>query len=136
MRRLVIAAALLWSAGALADQRVVIIDGDTVDIDGERIRILNIDAPETRRSRCEEELILGLRAKQRLAELLRDKPVVIDRCESSGRCTDRYGRTLARLYTPDGDVGRILIAEGLAQLWISGKAAAERRLMAWCKRLP
>lgn len=132
--KILILAALLFSTASLAESRVVIIDGDTVDIAGERIRILNIDAPETRRSRCEDELVLGLLAKERLAELLRAGPVTIDRCEASGRCEDRYGRTLARLRTAEGDVGAVLIAEGLAQPWRPGKAAAEGRLRVWCSR--
>lgn len=122
------------SAARAAERRVIIIDGDTVDIDGERIRVLNIDAPETRGSRCERELILGLRAKERLAQLLRAGAVRIDRCEASGRCTDRYGRTLARLGTPAGDVGQILIAEGLAMPWRPGRDAREERIAVWCPR--
>jgi endonuclease YncB( thermonuclease family) len=51
---------------------IIIIDGDTVGLPSrERIRILEIDTPETFDSRCENELILGLKAKERLAELLR-----------------------------------------------------------------
>jgi len=126
--------ALLFSTASFAETRVVIIDGDTVDIAGERIRILNIDSPETRGSRCERELVLGLKAKERLAALLRAGPVTIDRCESTGRCVDRYGRTLARLGTAAGDVGAILIAEGLAEPWRPGRAAAEQRVVRWCGR--
>ncbi|MGO4677985.1 thermonuclease family protein [Bosea sp. 2YAB26] len=134
MKHLVFLLALACSTASLAEPRVVIIDGDTVDIAGERIRILNIDAPETRGARCEDELILGLLAKERLAELLRAGPVAIDRCESSGRCEDRYGRTLARLRTAKGDVGAILIAEGLAQPWKAGGAARAQRIQTWCPR--
>ena len=47
-----------------------IIDGDTIDIDGVRIRIVQIDTPETFGPRCENELILGRKAKKRLRELL------------------------------------------------------------------
>ena len=48
-------------------RRAVIINGDTVAFGSERVRILNIDAPETRGSQCERELVMGLRAKERLA---------------------------------------------------------------------
>jgi endonuclease YncB( thermonuclease family) len=50
-----------------AQAATIIIDGDTIDIDGVRIRI---DTLETLGPRCENELILGLRAKKRLRELL------------------------------------------------------------------
>lgn len=123
-----------FSAAQAVEQRVIIIDGDTVDIDGERIRVLNIDAPETRGSRCERELILGLRAKERLAQLLRAGTVRVDRCEASGRCMDQYGRTLAKLSTATGDVGQILISEGLALPWRPGREAREQRVAAWCPR--
>lgn len=81
-------------------RRIVIIDGDTIDVRGERIRILNIDAPESFRSRCEAELKLALRTKERLAELLRSGAAQIDR---EGQ--DRYRRTLATLSVREGDVG-------------------------------
>jgi endonuclease YncB( thermonuclease family) len=41
----------------------IIIDGDTIDVGGRRIGIVEIDAPETFGPRCENELILGLKAK-------------------------------------------------------------------------
>lgn len=116
----------------VAGARIVIIDGDTVAIGAERIRILNIDAPESFRSRCMAELVAGLDAKERLAELLRPGPVSIDRCEASGRCKDAYGRTLARLSVAGRDVGEVLVAEGRALPWKPGKAAREARLAHWC----
>lgn len=107
--------------------RFVIIDGDTVDYRGERIRILNIDAPESFRSRCDAELQLALRTKERLAALLRAGPADIQR---DGH--DRYRRTLARLAVREGDVGRILVREGLALPWQEGRDAKEARLQRWC----
>lgn len=131
---LVPAALYAAKAETIDGWRIVIIDGDTIDIRGERIRILNIDAPESFRSRCEAELKLALRTKERLAELLRAGPVRIDR---EGQ--DRYRRTLATLSVREGDVGRILVRERLALPWQDGREAKERRLKAWCgpwARLP
>ena len=135
---IVLAAALLgallglaWTMQAQAEtvdgRRFVIIDGDTVDYRGERIRILNIDAPESFRSRCEAELKLALRTKERLAHLLRAGAVEIER-----QGEDRYRRTLARLSVRQGDVGQILVREGLALPWQDGAAAKEARLRRWC----
>ncbi|MEN5084310.1 thermonuclease family protein [Bosea sp. TWI1241] len=113
--------------------RIVIIDGDTVVLpDGERIRILNIDAPETRGARCEAELVAGLKAKERLAQLLRAGPVEIRRCEASGRCRDPFGRTLARLVAGGRDLGEVLVAEGRALPWAPGPAARSARVLYWC----
>ena len=53
-----------------AKAATIIIDGDTINFDGVRIRIVQIDTPETFGPRCENELILGLKAKKRLRELL------------------------------------------------------------------
>ena len=68
----VLALALLASPPAMA--AIILIDGDTIDVDGTRIRIVQIDAPETFRPRCENELVLGLTAKERLRALLDSCP--------------------------------------------------------------
>ena len=107
--------------------RAVIIDGDTFAIGSERIRILNIDAPESRGSHCERELVMGLRAKERLASLLRNDWVTVAR---SGE--DRYRRTLARVYVGGTDVGQVLVREGLALPWQDGPEARAARQRHWC----
>lgn len=113
-------------------RQIVIIDGDTVALPGgERVRVLNIDAPESWHSRCDAELVAGLAAKEHLRALLAS-PVDIQRCETSGRCRDRYGRTLARIIGPDGDIGEIMIREGHALAWAPGPAAKAARLKIWC----
>jgi micrococcal nuclease len=114
-------------AETLDGRRAVIIDGDTFALGSERFRILNIDAPETRGSRCERELVLGLKAKERLAGLLRAGSVDVDR---DGQ--DRYRRTLARVSVGGRDVGSILVSEGLALPWQDGPEAREARLRHWC----
>jgi endonuclease YncB( thermonuclease family) len=53
-----------------AQAAMIIVDGDTIDVDGVRIWIVQIHTPETFGPRCESELILGLKAKKRLRELL------------------------------------------------------------------
>lgn len=123
--------AVVLKAETVDGRRAVIIDGDTVSIDRERIRILNIDAPETYRSRCEAELVLGLKTKERLAQLLRTGPVTVRRCDGD-RCIDPYGRSLARLEAGGRDVGEVLVSEGLALPWASGPAARQARAIYWC----
>src|SRR5210317_1921764 len=63
-----------------------IIDGDTVDVDvdlgfgvwlrNERVRIIGIDAPETR-TRDKVEKVFGLLAKERLTALLNGDNIVL-----------------------------------------------------------
>jgi micrococcal nuclease len=108
-------------------QSIVIIDGDTIAVGRERIRIENIDTPETFHSRCEAELIAGLKAKERLATLLRSGSVVITRMGE-----DPYHRTLARLSAGGRDVGEVLVQEGFALPWKDGPAARATRLKIWC----
>jgi len=121
--------ALLVTAAPVASaaSSIVIIDGDTIAIGRERVRILSIDTPETFRSRCENELMLGLRAKQRLRELLDAGEIRIER---DGR--DRYRRTLANVFAGKIDVGETLVREGYALRYEPGGAAKLRRLQTWC----
>jgi micrococcal nuclease len=99
-----------------------VIDGDTVRSPaGERVRILNIDAPEIHPCRCALECNLGHAAKGYVQNALRGSVV---RVEPTG--VDRYGRTLARVYVAEIDLGESLIARGLARKWTG-------RREPWCK---
>lgn len=92
-----------------------VVDGDTFWMDGEKIRVADIDAPETHPGRCPEEQALGDRATTRLRDLLNAGPVTL---MPADRDEDRYGRKL-RIATRDGQsLGETLVAEGLARRWI------------------
>jgi micrococcal nuclease len=94
---------------------VRVIDGDTFDHAGVRIRIADIDTPEVR-GRCAEETELAARATRRMAALLREGPFELQPTPD-GRDEDRYGRKL-RIVTRDGrSLGDRLVAEGLARTW-------------------
>ena len=125
-------------AETLLGARLYVIDGDTVRLPGgETLRLHALDAPETGRARCEAEIARGLAAKARLRALLVGESVEVTRCEpATGRCVDRYGRTLGALATSAGDVALILIAEGHAMPWRSGRAAREARAKHWCGETP
>lgn len=99
-----------------------IVDGDTLWLDGEKIRIVNIDAPEID-GRCRAESVRAANATQVLARLVSNRPL---RLERDG--TDRYGRTLASVVTPDGDVGSALVARRMAVHWRGRREPAET----WC----
>ena len=123
------------SAETPATQLVITVDGDTVKIEcpnvspcPERIRLTTIDAPETFEPDCEDEAILGNLATERMFELLKGQPVTIAR---SGK-RDRWGRTLADIAVPAGDVGQILMREGLALPWSPGARAKAARIATWC----
>jgi endonuclease YncB( thermonuclease family) len=91
-----------------------VVDGDTIWLEGVKIRIADIDAPETHDPRCSSEKQLGDRATLRLQELLNDGAVTLATVD---RDSDRYGRKL-RIVDVDGkSVGDVLVAEGLAREW-------------------
>lgn len=96
-----------------------VVDGDTVWIAGEKIRLLDIDAPETDGA-CDAERMLSAQATRRLAELLETDAARIER---DG--LDRFGRTLAILRIGGVSAGGQLVEEGLARPW-SGRRES------WC----
>ncbi len=94
---------------------VHVIDGDTFDHGGTRIRIADIDTPEVN-GRCPYETQLAARATQRLRTLLAAGPFELHPL-GNGRDVDRYGRRL-RIVTRGGrSLGDVLVAEGLARTW-------------------
>lgn len=102
-----------------------VVDGDTFQIDGVRVRIENIDAPELHGARCRAEAVLALNATERLAELLGAGSWRLEAAPGERRDEDRYGRKLRRLVMPEGDAGELLIADGLAKRWTGEKSS-------WC----
>lgn len=84
-------------------QQLFAIDGDTVRVGSERIRLRGIDTPEL----SEPE---GQAAKQRLEELLRSGPVQI---KPHGR--DVYDRLVADVFLDGQNVAEMLTQEGYAK---------------------
>ena len=92
-----------------------IIDGDTLEIHGTRIRLWGIDAPEsTQFCRGEDSLQYrcGAKAANDLDAFIASRPVV---------CTpitlDRYGRTVASCSVDGIDLAQWLVSNGLALDW-------------------
>ena len=99
-----------------------VVDGDTFWMHGERIRIADIDAPETHPPRCAEEARLGKAATERLQALLNAGPVTLAEID---RDSDRYGRKLRVVLRNGKSLGEMLVAEGLARRW-------EGQRRPWC----
>ena len=99
--------------GAIRGAAVRIIDGDTFDYGGDRIRIADIDTPELRSS-CAEERRLARAATNRMSALLAAGPFELRRL---GRDEDRYGRKLRVVLRGGRSLGDVLVAEGLARTW-------------------
>lgn len=94
-----------------------VVDGDTFRIGGVKIRIADIDTPETHPARCAREAELGEAATRRLRELLNAGAVSLAPID---RDADRYGRKLRRVAVDGRGVGDTLIAEGLARPYAGG----------------
>lgn len=74
--------------------RASVVDGDTLEIRGRRVRLWGMDAPEGRQSctRDGRAYRCGTEAARHLDRLINDRPVT---CHPQGR-PDRYGRMVAR----------------------------------------
>ncbi len=102
--------ALPASAETISGQARVV-DGDTLAVAGQRVRLRGIDAPETRQTcrRNGRRWACGKAATRAMRRLIGRNPV---RCEVSGR--DRYGRAIAACFAAGRDLQQELVRQGLA----------------------
>lgn len=96
-------------------RRTCVVDGDTIWLDGVKIRIADIDTPEISSPRCDAEYELGIRARDRLVGLLNAGAFAIQPIGS--RDEDRYGRKLRVIVRNGRSLGDQLVGEGLARTW-------------------
>ena len=96
-------------------RRTCVVHGDTIWLEGVKIRIADIDTPEISQPKCDYEYDLGIKARDRLV-------VLLNRGEFSAvpignRDEDQYGRKLRVLMRDGRSIGDQLVAEGLARTW-------------------
>lgn len=114
-----------------------VIDGDTIEIHGERFRLFGIDAPESKqlcKGATGKPYRCGQVAANALSDLIGRQTVT---CEKKD--IDRYKRIVAVCSVTGRDVGAYLMAEGLAvayvqysRLYLPQQAAARKaRLGLW-----
>ncbi|HAO42987.1 MAG: nuclease [Afipia sp.] len=109
---------LLLSSAAVADGvagQASVIDGDTLEIHGTRIRLWGIDAPESSqlcRGEDSSQYRCGAQAANDLSAYIARRPV---------NCVplsfDQYGRTIAACSVDGVDLGEWLVRNGLALDW-------------------
>lgn len=91
---------------------VRVIDGDTLEVGGQRIRLHGIDAPEDDQP-CTSALGAALNCGDWVTDQVRARYQ-----GAQAHCTpvdqDRYGRVVAKCRVNGQDIGRILVEDGLA----------------------
>ncbi len=100
------------SGAAEINGRARVVDGDTLVLDGVKIRFNGVDAPETDQVCLNdkgEQWACGVVARDRLAERIGGADVS---CSTLG--ADRYGRSLAKCRVGQQDLQQWLVREGLA----------------------
>ena len=105
---------------------VKVVDGDTVDVDihlgfnvalsKQRIRIMGIDAPESRTSDPTEK-VFGLAAKSRVKELLNEELLQL---VTTDQQHEKFGRILGDFRIGDRLMTDILVEEGYAVRYNGG----------------
>lgn len=113
---LVYAAGQVSQAAVPISGRAEVVDGDTLDVGGRRVRLEGIDAPELGQS-CPRDpsgsWSCGKTAREALRKLVSGRRVT---CESKGK--DGYGRDLAICFAGGEDVNAALVRQGLAWAFV------------------
>ena len=95
----------------IKSQDIKITDGDTIKVNGEKIRFSGIDTPELKQT-CIKQGVkkpCGMTAKQILIDKIGNNKVI---CISEGK--DQYKRTLAECYVNDESLSSYLVRSGYA----------------------
>jgi endonuclease YncB( thermonuclease family) len=101
------------STNARSDQIIgvaSVVDGDTIEIHGKRIRLSGFDSPE-RGKRCGDTNVYQ-KAALYLSDQIGTKTVT---CTTTGE--DRYNRAIATCSVNNTDLGDIMVAAGWARDW-------------------
>ena len=88
-----------------------VVDGDTIVLNGEKIRFTGIDTPELKQTclQGDQEVSCGMTAKKLLAEKIGN---AIPKCISEGK--DTYKRTLAECFVNGESLSKFLVLSGYA----------------------
>lgn len=96
---------------AILSGRAYVVDGDTIRIGGQSIRLTGIDAPESKQI-CKlgsRDWACGEAARDELRKIIGGRSVS---CDISER--DKYNRALAQCHAGDDDIAREMVVRGMA----------------------
>jgi endonuclease YncB( thermonuclease family) len=90
---------------------VKVIDGDTIHLNGEKIRFTGIDTPELKQTCNKDNKIIpcGIEARKLLIDKISDNNV---KCKREGK--DQYKRTLAECFVNNLSLSSYLVRKGYA----------------------
>jgi len=110
MTRIIVILLFIFSSQALADS-LRVVDGDTIVLNGEKIRFSGIDTPELKQT-CmngDEKVFCGKTAKMLLIKKIGNET---PKCISEGK--DAYKRTLAECFVNGESLSVFLVRKGYA----------------------
>ena len=92
-------------------KEVKVIDGDTIHLNGEKIRFTGIDTPELKQTCNKDNKIIpcGIEARKLLIDKISDNNV---KCKREGK--DQYKRTLAECFVNNLSLSSYLVRKGYA----------------------
>lgn len=101
-----------------------VVDGDSLIVDGERLRLYGIDAPELDQP-CRDGRPCGARARDHLAKFVGRNNLLCDK-----RDVDRYGRDVVQCYLArEGSEGKLERGADIARAMVrDGQAMAYREI--------
>ena len=101
---------LLWCNVGVADS-LRVVDGDTIVLNGEKIRFTGIDTPELKQTclQGDQEVACGMSAKMLLGKKIGNNT---PECINEGK--DVYKRTLAECFINGESLSRFLVRSGYA----------------------
>ncbi|MDT0684613.1 thermonuclease family protein [Roseicyclus sp. F158] len=92
--------------------RAKVVDGDTLRVDDERVRLFGIDAPESDQS-CARPDGTAWQCGQAATQAL-EAMIVAGQVDCEVRDVDRYGRSVAICQSGSVELNREMVAQGLA----------------------
>ena len=107
----VLALILILTINQVKSQTIKIVDGDTIHLNGEKIRFTGIDAPELKQTCLKEGMkdFCGITAKKILINKIENNNV---ECIKDGK--DQYKRTLAECFVNNESLSSYLVRSGYA----------------------
>ena len=92
-------------------KEIKVIDGDTIHLDGEKIRFSGIDTPELNQTCNKNDVVIkcGIQAKELLIKIIGNNKI---KCVREGK--DQYKRTLAECFVNNKSISKYLVRKGYA----------------------